>query len=480
MQRCGLCGRGQNFRVRQPVNLAVIVPAATFNDLLKARGKDNGAKSIILPLNETRHWSIIKLFTEKPVKNSYQAVAFQRGKGMFRQLGTEVKAIKTNLPVNWYWSLAVRVTVLALVLYAFFVSIDLMAASFKLLGSATVSQIIQATSNPFVGLFIGLLATAILQSSSTTTAMIVAIVASGGLSFQNAVPLVMGANIGTTITSTIVSMGHITRRREFRKAFAVASAHSIFNIVVAAILFPVEYYTGVVSGGAIQLTSWINNTGLGGIYNGANFLKMAVQPVVSLLLGLLQNPVMAILASLLLLFAILKTMTSYIKSILVSGSLKKFDAYFFSGSLKSLALGGLFTAALQSSSLAISLVVPLVATGKTNLHKAFPYILGANLGTTITALLAALSRSEAALAIAFVHVFFNLSGVLIFYPAKALRELPVKMATRLGNLAERYRLVGFAYVLLLFFVLPFILIYSGKGTSPHKSPPAAVEHRTEK
>ena len=83
------------------------------------------------------------------------------------------------------------------------------------------------TSNPLVGLFTGILATTLAQSSSTITSIAVGLVASRALTIEGAIPVVMGANIGTSVTNTLVSMGHITRKEEFRRALAGATVHLI-------------------------------------------------------------------------------------------------------------------------------------------------------------------------------------------------------------------------------------------------------------
>ena len=146
-----------------------------------------------------------------------------------------------------FFKISQQVLLLLLILFFFLVSLNLMSDGFKLLSKDVAQQIISITSNPFIGLFVGLLATALVQSSSTTTSMIVAIVASGSLTIQNAVPMIMGANIGTSVTSTIVALGHIPRKAEFRKAISSATVHDFFNLIVVAILFPIEYFTGALS-----------------------------------------------------------------------------------------------------------------------------------------------------------------------------------------------------------------------------------------
>ncbi|MEM9340013.1 MAG: Na/Pi symporter, partial [Bacteroidota bacterium] len=124
--------------------------------------------------------------------------------------------------------------------FLFMFSIRMMGSAIASLGGGFADYAIHATENPFIGLFIGLLSTAILQSSSTTTTIAVAAVASGSLTLHGAIPIIMGANIGTTLTSTIVAMGYITKPVEFRKAIAAGTAHDFFNILMVVLLFPLE------------------------------------------------------------------------------------------------------------------------------------------------------------------------------------------------------------------------------------------------
>ena len=102
------------------------------------------------------------------------------------------------------------------------------------------STFISATSAPMVALFIGIFATVLFQSSSTTTSLIVGMVSTGIIGLTNAIPMIMGANIGTTVTNTIVSIGHIRRGNEFKRAFAASTVHDFFNMMAVVILFPIE------------------------------------------------------------------------------------------------------------------------------------------------------------------------------------------------------------------------------------------------
>ena len=127
-----------------------------------------------------------------------------------------------------------------LALYLFLVGIKGLSNGIKLLGGDFANQIMTTTSNPFISLLVGILATTLFQSSSTTTSLIVGLVAGGALTLSGAIPMIMGANIGTTVTNTIVSMGHIKRGNEFKRAFSAATHHDIFNVLSVLILLPLE------------------------------------------------------------------------------------------------------------------------------------------------------------------------------------------------------------------------------------------------
>ena len=163
-----------------------------------------------------------------------------------------VQSIEPNVKT---WN-NVRLTLYILGAFLLFLfALDLMTSSLQHMGKNVAETILQATSNPFTALFIGLLITAMLQSSSTTTSLVVALVASGSLTLQSATPIIMGANVGTTITSTIVSLGFINKKKEFRRAVAAGTYHDFFNILTVVILFPLEYYYGFLS----SLAGWISN-----------------------------------------------------------------------------------------------------------------------------------------------------------------------------------------------------------------------------
>lgn len=345
-------------------------------------------------------------------------------------------------------------------IFTFMLALQLLILAFDLLGQRYVEQIIVATSNPFINLFIGLLATAIIQSSSTITSLTVVAVAANTLSLESAVFIIMGANIGTTVTSTLASVSHVSQRKEFRKAIAAATLHDFFNIFTTLILFPLEYYFGVLSSLARTLSAAIQGGSPGGHNHIPSPLGRLFSPItqgISNLLG--NNSFVTLLAGSVLLFMAVRTISYLLKPKWENQGSKVLERSLFGHPAKALLSGTIITGVVQSSSLVSTLVVPMVATNKLSLRRVFPFIMGANLGTTFTALVAALSKSETALSIALTHILFNIIGVLLFFPATPLRNLPLWFARRLGKATLRNRLYGFAYIILTFFVIPFFLIF---------------------
>jgi sodium-dependent phosphate cotransporter len=347
----------------------------------------------------------------------------------------------------------------ALLLFLF--AIDLMVSSLQHLGRSTVQTIIQATSNPFTGLFIGLLITAMIQSSSTTTALVVAMVASGSLTIQSAVPIIMGANVGTTITSTIVSLGFINKRKEFKRAVAGGTYHCFFNLLTVIVLFPLEYYYGFLSSLSEAVANYFVSPSAAVQTNGTLHFWSPFNPISNFLVNIIPYGFVLIVLSFALLFSSILVFRKIISDLMKAKSPQAFSRFFFKNQLKSFGWGLVTTAAIRSSTITTSVVVPIVAKKIVTLRQAAPFIMGANIGTTITAFIAAAlnSNTASAISIAIAHFLFNLIGVLLFFPIPVLQKLPIKLASALGQLTLRYRLAGFVFILLTFFFIPFSLIY---------------------
>jgi sodium-dependent phosphate cotransporter len=352
------------------------------------------------------------------------------------------------------------------VLLLFLYSIDLMTSALRNLSPIATESIIVATSNPFTSFLIGVLATAMVQSSSTTTSIAVALVASQSISLESAIPIIMGANVGTTITSTIVALGFIDKKKELRRALAAGTYHDFFNILTALILFPLEYYYGFLSGLSVFIANAISQPPRADGGSAGYLLVSALGPLVDFTIRSIGNAIGAALLAFALLFASIILFRRLLTRLLDVQEPKRFSRFFFTNSPKAFFWGLVTTAAIRSSTVTTTLVVPLAARKVVSLRRIVPFIIGANFGTTITAFLAALMNAESVgvIALAIAHALFNGIGFLAFYPVAALRNIPIALAAWLGRFSQKYRLAGFAYVLTVFFFIPFILVYVGRGT----------------
>lgn len=367
-----------------------------------------------------------------------------------------------------YQSTISRILVIAVSILLFLLSIELMGLSIGKMAGEFTQSISVVTANPFIGLFIGLLSTALLQSSSTTTSITVAAVASGAISLQNAIPIVMGANVGTTITSTIISMSYISKQKEFRKAVAAGTAHDFFNILTVILLFPLEAKYGFLEKISAVIASALHSGDASLVdetYKTSSFFEISTEWFVSAV-----GPIISLLLGITLLFVCIKFISKWLYKILIGKTKDQFENAVFKNKYRAFGWGLVITSVAQSSSLTTSLIVPLVATGKVKIKKAFQFILGANIGTTITALLAAIFQSEAAISLAIVHLLFNLIGVSIFFLIPYISSVPVFIAKEMGRITMKARLAGFAYILFAFFLFPFTLIYFSNPTEKSKEP----------
>jgi len=358
-----------------------------------------------------------------------------------------------------------RAVLVVVLLYLFLVGVSMLEAGIAAMGDGFRQGLLEQVAHPLSGLFAGILATVLVQSSSVSTATIVGLVGAGTLTIPAAVPMIMGANIGTTITNTLASLGAIRRSEEFRRGFAGATMHDMFNILAVAILLPIELTTGVISRSAIALTGVLRSTDVA-IEPSASPIRRAVRTPVGWLVDGLDRlfttgPIIGILllaVGLSLIFFALGLITRNMRR-LVAGTVERTMNRVVGrgGGSVGILVGIGVTVAVQSSTITTSILVPLVAAGILSLRNAYPITLGANVGTTITALLASLAvvRPEG-LTIALVHTLFNLSAITLLYPIPFLRDVPVRMAELLADAAIRRRSIVVAYVLGLFLILPLL------------------------
>jgi len=221
----------------------------------------------------------------------------------------------------------VKLLAVFVVLYLFLVGIGAMGGAFKLMGKDFSKELLGSHAGPLVSLFIGILATTLVQSSSTTTSLVVGLVAAGAIQFDSAIYMVMGANVGTTVTNTLVSLGHITRSAEYRRAFAAASVHDLFNIMVLLVLFPLEVYTGFLT--HIADAAMLVFQGVGGT-RLANPIKLVTTPAIGFIQWVARdNGVAMALLGVLTTFAGLFTMVKLLRSLVLARVENLFDRTVF-------------------------------------------------------------------------------------------------------------------------------------------------------
>ncbi|XP_070535119.1 sodium-dependent phosphate transport protein 2B-like [Ptychodera flava] len=429
-------------------------------------------------------------------------------------------------------------------LYVFLIALDLMGDAFTVLGGTAAGAALSESellNNPVSALMIGILATVLLQSSSTTTSIIVSMVAADIISVEQAIPMIMGANIGTSVTNTIVAMGQVADRDEFRRAFAGATVHDCFNWLTVIVLLPLEVATGYL----YILTEAIIGDDLdGGSWGGFDFsvtepivkyvIKIDKSVVRDIALGITepgtgsviqrwcdtedvyyQGEVVreingtnvtvvediynytiynerckclfsmewtddlsdAVLGSILLvitlvlliiaLIGLVKVLQSILRGSIAHALMKWINADFpgycayFTGYV-AIVIGAILTMLVQSSSVFTSTITPLVGIGFLSLKRMYPLTLGANIGTTLTSFIAAFASSDSAnfiegVQISLCHLFFNISGIILFYPIPFMRKPSIGAAKFLGNTTAKYRWFAIFYLILMFLLFPLTI-----------------------
>ncbi len=362
---------------------------------------------------------------------------------------------------------AVRGVLVLLLLYAFLVGVALLEVGIAELGEGFTTGLLDQVANPLSGLFAGLLFTVLVQSSSVSTATIVGLVGAGTVPLDLAVPMVMGANIGTTVTNTLAALGNIRRPREFQLGFSAALLHDFFKLMAVAILLPLEVATGWLVRSSTWLTGLLRGTEVSEV--GTSPIRSAVRLPVDTITDLVHGIGMIdVLVAIVLLglglgliFGALGMLTKNMRQLVAGGLQKAMNTVIGKGGGSlGIVVGVIVTVAVQSSSIVTAILVPLVAAGVLTLRNAYPVTLGANIGTTVTALLASLAvlRPEG-LTIALVHTLFNLVAIAIIYPVPVIRDLPLKASVWMARVATEHRTLVLAYVIGAFIVIPLLGVF---------------------
>ncbi|GAA6167154.1 Na/Pi symporter [Sessilibacter corallicola] len=373
------------------------------------------------------------------------------------------------IPSNWReWAFV------AALVYLLLVAVSLIGGGFKISAGERAKELFEFASNPITGLVIGTVATALIQSSSTVTSIIVGLVA-GGMPVSIAIPMVMGANIGTTITNTIVSLGHIKQGEEFKRAFSAATIHDFFNLLCVIIFLPLEIAFGFLE----KIGAYFSTMLVGGdsvSMSGLNFMKAIVSPPVGLIKGSILSPlpttasgIIMIVLGVVLIFVSITFIGKLLKVLMVGKAKEILHSAVGRGPVAGIASGTAMTVLVQSSSTTTSLIVPLAGTGVFSIRQVYPFTLGANIGTCITGLLAATAISGPnavfAMEIALVHLFYNLLGVILIYSIPVLRNIPIMCANWLSDAAVKNKFYILLYIFTVFMIIPSVLVFGSKVIS---------------
>lgn len=393
------------------------------------------------------------------------------------------EASTTTQGSNWTNTLFTWIQVVGFI-YLLLIGVNLIGDGFKWVSGGTegAKAIFAFASNPISGVILGTLATALVQSSSTVTSVIVGLVA-GGVPVEIAVPMIMGANMGTTITNTIVSLGAIGESKTFNKSFQAATVHDFFNLYSILIFLPIEmvfhplekmggYIASRAFDGTSASMSDLNVIGAitkpvsKGIVSGLKVFPESIGGYITIILG-----IALVIGSVILLGKVLKAV--------MTGKAKHLVEKAVGGNTATgIASGTIVTMLVQSSSTTTSLIVPLAGAGVLTTRQVFPFTMGANIGTCITALLAATAVDgpfrEFALQIALVHLLYNVCGVIIFSLVPWVKDLPIHSAKLLGTKASEHRAWAFGYIFTVFFILPGG-VFAGQTLGHDKKPPLHQE-----
>ncbi|WP_245701783.1 Na/Pi symporter [Franzmannia pantelleriensis] len=354
-----------------------------------------------------------------------------------------------------------------LCLYLFLAALNVLSSGLGTFGAESdfLTRAFAYGENPFIALLAGVLVTMIVQSSSFTSALIVTLVASGEMTLGTAVFAIMGANIGTAVTGVIVALANMRIKRNFRRSFTAALMHDFFNILTVAVVFPIEWLSGMFHeagrGVFTRLAGWLAELiGLEEVARPNSPIKVVTAPIVDAVnaIGgflLPTSPAQGLLVAglgMLLMFAALIFMVQNLRGALLRHMDGLFRTYFFRTDLRAYGVGVVSTVLVQSSTITSSLMVPLAGAGVVRMRRVLPFMMGANLGTTVTSVLAATANPiAAAMTVALFHVIFNLTGTAIWWP---MRHIPLRAASWYGKLAAKQTRYAFLFLIGVFFVVP--------------------------
>ncbi len=253
----------------------------------------------------------------------------------------------------------------------FLFGMNLLSSSLEKLSTGRIEKILEKlTGNIFKSILFGALVTGVIQSSAATTVIVVGLVNARILKFRSAIGLIMGANIGTTVTGQILRLNGI-----------VATSNSIVALLTPAVIAPLFAIIGIIMFMALKKDKLKNLgsafVGIGILFTGMLSMEGAVSPLSNYpefvnLFSTFSNPILGVL------------------------------------------IGAFVTAIIQSSSASVGILQAISSTGAITYSSAIPIIIGQNIGTCVTPIMSSINANKNAKRIALVHLYFNIIGCIVF------------------------------------------------------------------
>ncbi|MGW5776499.1 Na/Pi symporter [Streptomyces sp. NPDC003863] len=347
-------------------------------------------------------------------------------------------------------------------------AVSIISRGFAGLGSDAAHTMFAFAAHPWVGLSVGILGTVLIQSPTTTTAIAVTAVGSGALPIQGAIPIILGSNVGTTVTTSLVALTFIGDRTEFRRALGASTVHDFYNWLALLIFFPVELirhplkHISGTSTNALYGTDWLPNPA------HSNFIRAATRPVehavihatshVSSTLG----PLFTIVIGAALILVAVRYLGKLLKLLMVGRARDILIEAVGRNACLAMASGMGVTVVTRSSTITTSVPVSFAGTGILTPAQVYPVVVGSNLGTTFTVVFAAFAGvgqdAKIGLQAAFVHLIYNLFAIVVIYVIPLLRPVPLFCAENLARIASEHRWVLAVYLGTVFVALPALVI----------------------
>ncbi|KAF4315253.1 hypothetical protein G195_011224, partial [Phytophthora kernoviae 00238/432] len=373
-------------------------------------------------------------------------------------------------------------------LYFFMVAVKFIGDGFTLALGCDSKGAFDFANNPVAGLMIGTISTALLHSSGTVTSITVALVGAGGMTVRQGVYVVMGANIGTCVTCIMVAFGQVGDPTRFQRAMAAATVHDMYNIWSVIVLFPIEVLfhplekmsvamsNAKTSSGAFDspvdaivkpLTQELLVVDKKSIYKVATGDLECTSNLTFVSGGVFEGSSMSdgsigaitVVVGFCILVCALVTLVKMLAKVFLGPTKTLVSKLLNYNGYVNIFVGTLITFAVHSSTVVTSTLTPMAGLGVITLEQVYPLVIGANLGTTGTALLASLVTGKAdSVAIALVHFWFNVFGIILFYPIPITRKPILDWARSLAFFSASWAWTAALFLIFLFLVIPGILL----------------------